>query len=109
MTKSECPDLTVSLAGVKMRSPIGVGSIGRPLIRSGRLTPEKHAEVLLKHVEAGAGFICLSSSRHIPDEVLSDLKRKAKPFEFTGKPGVSGLCGWRRKAWAQRACIWLAP
>ena len=88
VTKSELVDLSVTLGGVKMRSPIGVGSIGSPLIERERLTAERHAEVLLKHVEAGAGFICLPGTRHIPDGVLNDLRKRAKPFEATGKPTV---------------------
>ena len=66
MIRNGIPDLTVSLAGVKMRNPIGVGSIGRLPVEAIYYTPEKHAEVLLKHVEAGVGFICLPRSRHVP-------------------------------------------
>lgn len=52
-------ELAVALAGVKMRNPIGIGSIGTPLVNFRYLMPELHAEVLLRHVAAGAGYICL--------------------------------------------------
>lgn len=83
--------LGTTLAGVRMRSPIGVGSIGLPIVRADRLTPEKHAEVLLQHVEAGAGFINLPGTGSIPESVLEDLKKRARaskaPAEFKGWKG----------------------
>ena len=88
MTKSELADLSVTLAGVKMRNPIGAGAMGSPLIEAERETAQNHAEMLLKHVEAGVGFICLGGTRYIPDEMLNDLKKRAKPFEFTGRRRV---------------------
>jgi len=42
-----------------------------------------HAEVLLKHTEAGAGFIVLPLSTSIPDELVHELEGKAKPFEYS--------------------------
>ena len=73
-------DLSVSLAGVKMRTPIGIGSIGTLMVDPAQLTPEMHVEVLLKHVEAGAGDICLPLSWHAPDNLIADLERRAMPF-----------------------------
>lgn len=48
-------DLSVNFAGVKMRSPIGVASQApfSPL----SLSPEHMCDMLLKHVEAGAGYV----------------------------------------------------
>lgn len=48
-------ELGIEFAGVKFRTPIGVGATGMPFGRS--VTPEEHAAILLRHVEAGAGFI----------------------------------------------------
>jgi dihydropyrimidine dehydrogenase (NAD+) subunit PreA len=104
MTKSELRGLETTLAGIKMRGPIGVGSIGQPFVDLRRLTPEMHADVLLKHVQAGAGFICLPGTTHVPDDLLAELLARAKPFDFTrGLPGGRhmrietpgfGLEGW---------------
>jgi dihydropyrimidine dehydrogenase (NAD+) subunit PreA len=104
MAKHELTGLETTLAGVKMRAPIGVGSVGQPFIDLRRLTPDMHAEVLLKHVQAGAGFICLPGTTHIPDDILAELLKKAKPFNYTrGLPGGRhmrietpgfGLEGW---------------
>ncbi|MBI2848131.1 MAG: hypothetical protein HYX83_03050 [Chloroflexi bacterium] len=79
-------DISTSVAGVRMRSPIGVGAIGAPLIKPGRLTVGQHAELLLKDVEAGAGFISLPSSRHIPPDMVEELKKRAKPLQTKGIP-----------------------
>lgn len=83
MIRSGSPDLTVTLAGVKLRNPIGVGSVGFPLINPRHLTPELHANVLLKHVEAGTGYICLPTIICVPDELLADLQKTAKPFQYS--------------------------
>jgi dihydropyrimidine dehydrogenase (NAD+) subunit PreA len=83
MNENGIVDLSVNLAGVRLRNPIGVGSIGSPLIKRERLTAEREAEMLLKHVEAGAGYINLPGSRHVSEEIYNELKKKAKPFEFT--------------------------
>ena len=83
MSGNDSPDLAVTVAGVKMRNPIAVGPIGGLLINPRRSTPEMHAEMLLKHVEAGAGYICLPGTAHISEELLADLEKKAKPFEYT--------------------------
>jgi len=77
------PDVSVNLAGVRLRSPIGVGSIGTPLVNLMQLTPELHAGLLLKHVEAGAGYICLPSMMCVPEEMLDALEEKAKPVEYS--------------------------
>jgi dihydropyrimidine dehydrogenase (NAD+) subunit PreA len=80
-------ELAVTLAGVKMRSSIGIGSIGTPLVNFKYLTPERHAEVLLGHVAAGAGYICLPAIMCVPDELLAALQAKAKPFNYdSGMP-----------------------
>ena len=76
--------LDIKLAGIKIRTPIGIGSVGSLSVNPGRQTPELRAEVLLKDVEAGAGYICLPTTRYITDALLSDLEKKAKPFQFRG-------------------------
>jgi dihydropyrimidine dehydrogenase (NAD+) subunit PreA len=77
---SHIRDLSVDLAGVKLRTPIGVGSIGAPPARNEQLTLDLYAEIFLKHLAAGAGFICLPHTVHVPDTLLSDLEKRAKPL-----------------------------
>jgi dihydroorotate dehydrogenase/Pyruvate/2-oxoacid:ferredoxin oxidoreductase delta subunit len=71
-------DLSVELAGVRLRTPVGVGSIGGPAVRREALTPNLYADIFLKHIAAGAGYICLPSTAHVPDALLSDLEKSAK-------------------------------
>ncbi len=47
--------LGIEFAGVKFRTAIGVGVIGMLFRRN--VTPEEHAEILLRHVEAGPSFV----------------------------------------------------
>jgi len=71
-------DLSVELAGVRLRTPLGVGSIGGPAVRSEALTPDLYADIFLKHIAAGAGYICLPSTAHVPEALLSDLEKRAR-------------------------------
>ena len=82
MNSNNSPDLSVTLAGVRMRTPIAVGSVGTVLINPAHLTPELHAEVLLKHVEAGAGHIVLPTITYAPQELLADLEKRARPYDY---------------------------
>ena len=61
-------ELYMEFAGVKFRTPIGVGAIGMPFGRN--VTPEEHAEIFLRHVEAGAGFIEVPSRTIASAETL---------------------------------------
>ena len=92
-------DLSVDLAGVKLRTPVGVGSIGAPSVRPERLTLDLYAEIFLKHIAAGAGFICLPHTVHVPDPLLADLEKRA---EASPAPRASSrpimLCKAREKA-----------
>lgn len=81
--KYQSRDLSIELAGVRMRTPVGVGSIGMPCGNKDKLTLEGYCNIFLKHLEAGAGFICLPHSIHVPESLLEELEKKAKPFEFT--------------------------
>jgi dihydropyrimidine dehydrogenase (NAD+) subunit PreA len=76
-------DLSVEFAGVKMRNPVGIGSVAIPLVKREYLTSEIHAETLLKHINEGAGYVCLPPSNHVPKEMLADLRKKAKPYNFS--------------------------
>jgi len=69
--------LNIRFAGVKMRSPLGVGAVAFPMGQFSAVTPEMHAEYLLKHVEAGAGYVETLCS-YTPEEVL---KQQPKPKE----------------------------
>lgn len=73
--------LKVTFAGIEFRSPIGVGPIGFPL--GAKVTPEMHAEVLLKHAEAGAGYISTPGTLFQTEETIAKLReRGAIPSEF---------------------------
>jgi len=78
--------LNVTFAGVRMRSPVGVPTVHIPIGERAALTPELHAEVLLKHAEAGAGFIYIPSCNYITEEMIAELRQRAKPREFSTKP-----------------------
>src|SRR4030043_229575 len=71
------PSLNVTFAGKEFRSPIGVGAIGRPWGKN--ITAEEHAKVLLKHVEAGAGYICIPTCAYLTEATLSKLRETARP------------------------------
>jgi dihydropyrimidine dehydrogenase (NAD+) subunit PreA len=75
-SKINFKDLSIKIANVKFRNPVGVGSVGMPCIKPERLTPKMHSELLLKHVTEGAGFICLPVTCHVPDALLKDLERE---------------------------------
>jgi dihydropyrimidine dehydrogenase (NAD+) subunit PreA len=79
MARVKEPSLEVTFAGVKFKSPIGVGAIGRPNGRN--ITTEMHAEVLLKHVEAGASYIVVPTCIYVSEETISKLKQRAVPEE----------------------------
>jgi len=82
-------DLSVELAGVRLRTPVGVGSIGGPAVRSEALTPDLYADIFLKHIAAGAGYICLPSTAHVPEALLLDLEKRARhpaPQKPTARP-----------------------
>lgn len=72
-------DLSVDLAGVRLRTPLAVGPVGAPSVRRDRLTLDMYVDMFMKHVEAGAGFICLPSTIHVPDALLADLEKRARP------------------------------
>ncbi len=71
------PSLNVKFAGIEFRSPIGVGPIGRPWGKN--ITPEEHAEILLRHVEAGAGYICIPTCCYLTETTMDKLKERARP------------------------------
>jgi dihydroorotate dehydrogenase/NAD-dependent dihydropyrimidine dehydrogenase PreA subunit len=72
-----------------MRNPIGIGSVAMPLITLHRLTPEIHANVLLKHIDAGAGYVVLPICINVPRDLLADLKKRAKPMRTQPEPPTS--------------------
>ncbi|GAB6171140.1 hypothetical protein JCM15765_06180 [Paradesulfitobacterium aromaticivorans] len=55
MGKPDDIDLSVEFAGVKMRAPIGVAA--QAPFAPASISGQKLAEMLLKHVEAGAGYV----------------------------------------------------
>ncbi len=78
--------LSITFAGVKMRSPLGIATIHKPMVENSVLTPELHAEVLLKHTEAGAGFVYMPGCCYITEGLLAELRQRARPREFSTKP-----------------------
>lgn len=89
--------LQVIFAGVKMRSPVGISAIISPLGKRTALTPELHAAVLLKHVEAGAGFVYVPFFYMTP-ELLKELQARAilrpgKPFRARRGIQIEGMEG----------------
>ncbi|MFC1930402.1 NAD(P)-binding protein [Chloroflexota bacterium] len=89
-TKLEVPEkLRTIFAGLTMRSPIGVAPVGMPEGKKSAITPELHAEILLKHVEAGAGFVYIPGTDYITQNMLDELKAKSRTRDLTGKPGDS--------------------
>lgn len=79
MPKVQEPNLNINFAGIKFNSPIGVGAIGMPFGKN--ITVESHAEILLKNVEAGAGFIEVPGRTIASEETLQKLKKALKPFK----------------------------
>lgn len=77
MVKTVSPDLSVTMAGVRFRSPIGVGPISFPWGKHTQKEPELHAEVLLKHVEAGAGYICLTAM-FLTEPTIKKLRERSR-------------------------------
>ncbi len=72
------PDLSIKFAGITFNSPIGVGAIGMPFGKD--ITTEAHAEILLRNVEAGAGYIEVPGRTIASEKTLRKLKEKSKPF-----------------------------
>ena len=70
----------IEFAGIEFRSPIGVTAMGMPW--GGEITPEMHAEVILKHAEAGAGFISTPGQMFSTEETIAKLREKAAPEEY---------------------------
>ncbi len=78
--------LSTTFAGVEVRSPLGISTIHMPIGENSAINPEVHAEVLLKHAEAGAGFIYIPGCYFITEEMLTRLRPKARPREFSSNP-----------------------
>ena len=83
-------DLKTSFGGLSMRNPIGIAPLD-PAIAYAR-QPRVHADWLLRHVEAGAGYLYLGGARlrHLiprngrPAEVLEDsMPRICQPGEHS--------------------------
>ena len=89
MGKISEPNLEIDFAGIKFKSPIGVGAVGRPMGKN--CTPQLHADILLKHVEAGASYINLPTCDYVTEESLRKIESYAKPFEKSGNNAGLGL------------------
>lgn len=89
MVKVSAPSLEITFAGKEFKSPIGVGAVGRPFGKN--VTPEMHAEFLLKHAEAGAGYIEIPTCIYATEETIRKVEANAKPVKKPSSippPGV---------------------
>ena len=68
MSKGE-PNLSVNFAGVEFPNPVGVGAIGEHWghVSDIDLYTQLNAEILLKHVKAGAGYIIMAGAYVTPE------------------------------------------
>lgn len=76
--------LSTELAGVKLRSPIGVGSIATFMGRS--IPDETVARILLDFAKAGAGYIQVGALGALPREMIQKRKK-----DMEQKMGGEGL------------------
>lgn len=79
--------LGITFAGLRMRSPLGISAINMPLGDRSAITPEIHAEVLMKHVDAGAGFVYVPGAGSITKEMIAKLQKRARPRATSKAPG----------------------
>lgn len=77
MSSQSKNNLETTFSGLKFKSPIGVGAVGRPF--GGNLTPEDHAAVLLKHAVAGVGYLYMPTCSYATKESIEKVKAVAKP------------------------------
>ena len=85
--------LNITFAGVKMRSPLGVGAVAFPMGQFSAVTPEMHAEILLRHVEAGAGYVETVCS-YTPEEDMPKSREhpsRFSPIRWMKMDGMDGL------------------
>jgi len=75
--------LNVTFAGVEMRSPLGVGAVAFPMGQFSEVTPEMHAEILYRHVEAGAGYVETVCSYAPEGDLKQQLESKEHPSKFS--------------------------
>ena len=78
-------DMSVTLAGVKMRTPIGVQPTA-PLA-PWMFDPERYAAWILRSVDAGAGYVYVPACFHSAEleKDLSEMKRKKIPIHLPGQ------------------------
>ncbi|MFC2069182.1 4Fe-4S binding protein [Chloroflexota bacterium] len=82
--------LSTTFVGVKMRSPLGIGTIYMPMGRD--CTPEVHAKVLMKHVEAGAGYVATHFEYAAGDELKPAVPLpKSLGYRWRKVEGMNGL------------------
>ncbi|MBI4332293.1 MAG: 4Fe-4S binding protein [Chloroflexi bacterium] len=86
MAQKVSPKLNTTFAGVRMRSPLGVAPISMPAGKRSAITPEVHAGVLLKHVEAGAGYVYIPGFNYASPQMIAALASKAEPRAFPPRP-----------------------
>lgn len=82
--REKTPDLSVNMAGVHFRSPVGVAAVGRHFgkdaYRDEEAGGEGDARELLKHIKAGAGYVYVNGM-YVTDETVKKLRERARPEE----------------------------
>jgi dihydroorotate dehydrogenase/Pyruvate/2-oxoacid:ferredoxin oxidoreductase delta subunit len=77
---TELERLGTELAGVKMRTPVGLGAIVEADYR-GKKTPEEWAEMILKTVGAGVGQVTIATISYITPEEEKRLTERVRAEE----------------------------
>ncbi len=107
MVQKVSDKLATTFAGVKMRSPVGVAPINIPRGERSVITPEIHAEILLKHVEAGAGYVYIPCIDYISEELIAKLRPIAQPRESVARPHGARLMRLQPRGYGPDALLHL--
>ena len=82
--KSGKPSLNLTVAGVPFRSPIGVAALGnhfgKELYYNPKLYAEITADIALRHVKAGAGYIYVTGAV-VSEQTIRKLRERSKVVE----------------------------
>jgi len=86
--------LETELAGVRMRSPIGVGAIASVTMFA--KDAEEKARLILRGVEAGAGQVTVATIDYLPPEDREKLSRIVRPEaeKYKTPPAIRPVAPW---------------
>ena len=81
MPKNASPGLNVTMAGVNFKNPFGVAALGshfgKEVYYDPKLYAEITADIALKHIKAGAGYIYVAGGM-VSDETIRKLGERSK-------------------------------